>query len=213
MALTLYTYWRSTTSLRVRAALNLKGVAYLMRPVNLLTGDHRAAEYRDVNPSLAVPALRLDDGRVLTQSMAILDWLEEVYPDPALLPADPVERAQVRAAAQVIAMDSHPVNNLRVIQRLNTMGHDADTCAHWTRHWMALGFAAYQAMLPTGGPYSFGESLSQADLCLVGQMVNARRWSLDLTPFARLVDIDAAATDLPQVAAAMPENQPDMVAS
>ena len=212
MALTLYTYWRSTTSLRVRAALNLKGVDYQMRPLNLLSGDHRAAEYASMNPSLAVPALCLGDGRVLTQSMAILDWLEEVYPDPALLPADPVDRAQVRAAAQVIAMDIHPVNNLRVIRRLNTMGQNADACAQWTRHWMAQGFAAYQAMLPRGGPYSFGESLTQADLCLVGQIVNARRWSLDLTPFARLVEIDAAATALPGVAAAMPENQPDMVA-
>lgn len=205
----LYSYWRSTTSLRVRAALNLKGVPYETRPVNLLEGAQRSPDYSALNPVQGVPTLVLNDGTVLTQSMAILDWLDETYPDPALLPSDPVERAHVRAAAQIIAMDIHPINNLKVTEHLKGMGHSADEVSDWMRHWMAQGFAAFQAMISPEGPFSFGASLTQADLCLVGQMVNARRWGLDLTPFARLVSIDEAARAIPAIAAALPENQPD----
>ena len=209
MALTLYSYWRSTTSFRVRAALNLKGVAYTIRPINLLRAEHKTPDYAALNPVEGVPALVLEDGTVLTQSMAILDWLDDTYPEPGLLPADPVRRAKVRAAAQVIAMEIHPVNNLKVLGQLKAMGHSQDDCVVWMQHWMAKGFAAYQAMIPETGRFSFGDVLTQADLCLVGQMLNARRWQLDLGPFARLVAIDAAARALPAISAALPDNQPD----
>ena len=205
----LYSYWRSTTSLRVRAALNLKGVAYETRPVNLVDGAQRSADYTAINPVQGVPALVLDDGQVLTQSMAILDWLEETHPTPSLLPADPVARAQVRAAAQVIALDIHPVNNLKVLSYLKSLGHDQNAVTAWMCYWMARGLTAYQSLILPSGRYSFGDDVTQADLCLVGQMVNARRWGLDLSPFARLVDIDTAARSLPAIIAAMPENQPD----
>lgn len=205
----LYGYWRSTTSLRVRAALNLKGLAYETRPVNLLDGAQRAPEYAALNPGRGVPTLVLDDGTVLTQSMAILDWLEETYPDPALLPSDPLARAHVRAAAQVIAMDVHPVNNLRVVGHLKRMGHSADEVRDWMCHWMAEGFSAFQRLIAPTGRFGFGDAPTQADLCLVGQMVNARRWGLDMTPFARLVEIDEAARAIPAIHAALPEHQPD----
>ncbi len=205
----LYSYWRSTTSVRVRAALNLKGVPYETRPVNLLEGAQRSPDYAALNPVQGVPTLVLNDGTVLTQSMAILDWLDETYPDPALLPSDPVARAHVRAAAQIIATEIHPINNLKVVGRLKEMGHTADEATDWMCHWMAKGFSAYQSVIETDGAFSFGASLTQADLCLVGQMVNARRWGLDLTPFARLVSIDEAARAIPAIAAALPEHQPD----
>lgn len=205
----LYSYWRSTTSLRVRAALNLKGLNYEVRPVNLVAGAQREPGFLEVNPGGGVPALVLEDGTVLRQSMAILDWLDETHPKPLLLPVDPVARAQVRAAAQVIAMDIHPVNNLKVGNHLKAMGHSQEDVVNWMRHWMHEGFTAFQAMIAPEGRYCFGEDLTQADLCLVGQMVNARRWGLDLAPFARLVEIDARVRDLPAVAAAMPQAQPD----
>lgn len=205
----LYSYWRSTTSLRVRAALNLKGLSYEIRAVNLLEGVQHDPDYAALNPVEGVPTLVLRDGTVLTQSLAILDWLEEVYPTPALLPVSPVARAQVRAAAHVIALEIHPVNNLRVVQHLKALGHSQDDCVGWMRHWTAQGFDAYQALIPDSGPFSFGGALTLADLCLVAQMVNARRWGLDMTRFARLVAIDEAACAVPEIAAALPENQPD----
>lgn len=205
----LYSYWRSTTSLRVRAALNLKGLEYQIRPVNLLEGGQSASDYAALNPVQGVPTLVLEDGTALTQSMAILDWLEETHPTPPLLPETPVARAQVRAAAQVIAMEIHPVNNLKVVAYLKSLGHDQQQATDWMCHWMQKGFAAYQRLIPPGGRYSFGDALTQADLCLVGQMVNARRWGLDLAPYDRLTAIDAAARALPEITAALPENQPD----
>lgn len=206
----LYSYWRSTTAFRVRAALNLKGVAYDTVPVNLLDGAQASPDYTALNPMAGVPTLVLDDGTVLTQSIAILDWLDGTYPTPRLLPDAPTERAHVRAAAQVIAMDIHPVNNLKVVTRLKSMGHDQTDCVDWMHHWMRAGFAAYAALLPRqSGRFSFGDTLTQADLCLSGQMINARRWELDMTGFERLVGIDAAARTLPEITAALPENQPD----
>lgn len=205
----LFSYWRSTTSLRVRAALNLKAVAYTYRPVDLLSGGHRSAEFLSLNPSGGVPVLVLDDGTVLRQSMAILEWLEEVYPEPALLPFDALDKARVRAAAQIVAMDIHPVNNMKIGSLLRSMGHDQEDVVQWMCHWMDEGFAAFQALIPSEGRYCFGDNLTLADLCLVGQMVNARRWGLDLAPYSRLVEIDKAARAVPEIASAMPENQPD----
>lgn len=209
VSLKLYSYWRSTTSLRVRAALNLKGVGYDIQAVELMAGEHQGEAFRTLNPGAGVPVLELEDGTALPQSMAILDYIEEMYPEPPLLPSDPTAKARVRAAAQVIALEIHPLNNLKVLGHLKSMGHSQDDCVDWMHHWMREGFAAYQAMLPDGGIYSFGDSITQADLCLVGQMVNARRWGLDLTGFDRLVAIDQAACMLPAIAAALPEAQPD----
>lgn len=205
----LYSYWRSTTSYRVRIALHLKGVAFETISVDLVAGDQRAAEYTAINPGAGVPALVLGDGRVLTQSMAILEWLERAFPAPAMLPADPITAAQVRAAALIIATDIHPINNLKVVQRLKSMGHSqADTVA-WMNDWMVRGFEAYQASLPAGTDFSFGDTPSFADICLVAQLYNAHRWGADLTPFPRLTDIEARCLAMPAFDAARPENQPD----
>ncbi|GGL70521.1 maleylacetoacetate isomerase [Wenxinia marina] len=205
----LYTYWRSTTAYRVRIALNLKGIAYEPVPVNLVAGEQRAADYARMNPGLGVPTLVLEDGTVLTQSMAILDWLEETAPEPPLLPRDPVARARVRAAALTIAADVHPVNNLRVTQKLKEMGHSADEATAWMNDWMTRGFTALAALIPDEGPFAFGDAPGLADICLVPQIYNARRWGCDLTPFPRLTRIEAACLALPAFAAARPEAQPD----
>lgn len=206
----LYSYWRSTTSFRVRAALNLKGLAYEYAPINLVAGEQLGDEFAAVNPSKGVPALELDDGTVLTQSMAILSWLDETYPTPALLPADPIARAQVRAASDCIALDIHPVNNLRVLGYLKgPLGKTQDDAVTWMNHWMHEGFTAFNARIRPNTRLCFGDEVTLADLCLVGQMINARRWGLDLAPFERLVEIDAHAREIDAIARAMPENQPD----
>lgn len=206
----LYSYWRSTTSFRVRAALNLKGLAYEYAPINLVAGEQLGDEFAAVNPSKGVPALELDDGTVLTQSMAILSWLDETYPTPALLPADPIARAQVRAASDCIALDIHPVNNLRVLGYLKgPLGKTQDDAVTWMNHWMHEGFTAFNARICPDTRLCFGDEVTLADLCLVGQMINARRWGLDLAPFGRLVEIDAHAREIDAIARAMPENQPD----
>lgn len=205
----LYSYWRSTTSLRLRAALNLKGIAYEIVPVDLVAGDQRSDAYRAMNPGQGVPSLVLDDGIVLTQSMAILDYLDTVHPMPPLLPQDPVARARVRAAADQIALDIHPVNNLKVVNHLKSLGHTQDEAVTWMNHWMTEGFTAFQGLIRPDTPFCFGEAPGLADLCLVGQMYNARRWGCDLAPFARLVEIDARCQDIDAIARAMPEAQPD----
>ena len=205
----LYSYWRSTTSVRVRAALNLKGVAYDYLPVDLVAGEQRG-DYAAINPSKGVPSLILDDGRVLTQSMAILNYLEEVYPTPALLPADPVHRAHVRATADCIALDIHPVNNLKILGYLKgSFGRSQDDAVDWMRHWMTEGFTAFQALIRDDTPLCFGDAPDLADLCLMGQMVNARRWGLDLAGFDRLVEIDARLQQISALRDALPEHQPD----
>lgn len=207
----LYSYWRSTTSFRVRAALNLKRFDYDIAPVNLVEGAQRSADYLALNPVGGVPALVLDDGTVLTQSLAILDYLDATRPKPPLLPGDAVPRAQVLAAALAIATDIHPVNNLKVVGYLReNLGHSQDDAVVWMRHWMAEGLAAFQALIRADTRYCFGnDTPDMADLCLAGQMINARRWELDLASFARLVEIDEELRALPAIAAALPENQPD----
>ena len=189
--------------------MNLKGVAVTAVPVNLVAGEQNATDYVALNPGQGVPTLVLDDDTVLTQSMAILDWLEETHPDPALLPRDPIARAKIRAAALTIATDIHPVNNLCVTNKLKLMGHSQDEAITWMNGWMTRGFTAFSRLISQDGPFCFGETPGLADLCLVPQLYNAHRWGCDLKPFARLTEIEARCLALPAFDAARPENQSD----
>lgn len=206
----LHSYWRSTTSFRVRAALNLKGLAYDVAPVDLLAGEQRETDYVALNPGAGVPTLVLDDGTVLTQSMAILDYIEATWPSPALLPPDPLARARVLAAAHTLALDVHPVNNLRVVKHLrDDHGISAERVTDWMRHWMTEGLIAYEAQLDPAATFSFGDTPDLADLCLVAQLYNAHRWGVDLTPFPNIARIEASCLTVPAILAAHPDNQPD----
>jgi maleylacetoacetate isomerase len=208
----LYTYWRSTAAYRVRIALGLKGLSATQSPVHLVRGggEQHAPDYAAKNPAHLVPALELENGTVLTQSLAIIDYLEAMVPDPALLPADPVARAQVLAAAHLVAMDIHPINNLRVAKHLGEIfGADAEAKQAWMRHWMADGFAAVEQMVFQDTPFTFGETPTIADICLVPQLYNARRWGLDLSHYPRLTACEHNCLALPAFAQAAPEAQPD----
>lgn len=206
----LYSYWRSTTSYRVRAALNLKGVAYETVPVNLLAGEQSGASYSALNPGKGVPTLVLGDGTVLTQSMAILDFIEVTWPDPPLLPVVAEDRAKVLAAVYTMATDVHPVNNLRVVKALQARyGASDEDVRDWMRHWMAEGLTAYEALIRDDTPFSFGDAPDLADICLVAQLYNARRWDVDLLPYPNIARVEAACLAIPEVAAAHPDQQPD----
>ena len=199
----LYDYFRSSAAYRVRIALNLKGVAYARRDIMLLENQQRSPEHLARNPQGFVPALEAE-GKVITQSLAIIEWLDARHPEPRLIPADPDARAAAMARALVVAADTHPLNNLRVMRRLKEMGVDEEGRNAWTRHWIAEGFAALEAMAGDG-PFLGGDAPGIADLCLVSQMYNARRFETPLDAFPRLVAIDAAATALPAFAAAHPD--------
>ena len=212
--LTLYSYWRSSAAYRVRIGLNLKGLAYTLAPVHLLRegGQQHAPDYAALNPQQLVPALR-DGERVLTQSLAILEYLEETRPQAPLLPADAAGRARVRALAQLVACDIHPLNNLRVLQffdrQWNVPQPERDD---WVLHWMREGFTAMETMLAASadtGDYCHGNTPGLADCCLLPQLYNARRFKLDLDAFPTLRRIEAACLQLPAFDAARPENQPD----
>lgn len=206
----LYSYWRSTTSYRVRAALNLKGLSYETIPVDLVAGEQRADSYTQLNPGAGVPSLVLDDGSVLTQSLAILEYVDSVWPDPLLLPKEPLARARVQAVAQTVALDIHPVNNLRLIGQLKTrFSATAEQSQAWMCHWMEQGFAAVEALVETDAPFAFGEQPDLADLCIVAQVYNARRWGVDLAHFPRIAQIEANALKVPAIVAAHPDQQPD----
>lgn len=208
--LTLYSYYRSGTSYRVRLALNYKGVTYEQKPVNLKAGEQHGEAYRRLNPQGLLPALETPDG-LLTQSPAILEWIEETHPDPALLPAGTHERAKVRAAAAVIGCDTHPIQNLRILKYLKT-GLDQDQAAidAWSRHWIAEGFNAVEQMIrQAAGPFAFGEKPTLADIYILPQIYNAHRFGLDLKPYPRIRDIEAACADIPAFRAAHPSRQPD----
>ncbi|RVU86249.1 maleylacetoacetate isomerase [Leucothrix sargassi] len=205
----LYSYWRSTTAYRVRIALNLKGIEYDTSPVDLLKGEESDPDYVKLNPGQSVPTLVLDDGQVLTQSMAILDWLEEAHPEPSLLPMDVIERSKVRAASLTIATDVHPVNNLRVVAKLKSMGHSQEEAVAWMNDWMTRGFTAFEQLILEDTPYCFGNTPGLADICLVPQLYNAHRWGCDLTPFKRLTEIESRCLTHAAFDAARPENQPD----
>lgn len=208
----LHSYFRSSAAYRVRIGLNLKGVAHDMAYVHLVKdgGQHRSAAFRALNPMALVPALE-DGGHVLTQSLAILEYLDETHPEPALLPTSPLDRARVRGFALAIACDIHPVNNLRILNYLKApLGHDQATVDTWYRHWTQSGLAALEQMLPAhSGRFAFGDAPSMADLCLVPQMFNARRFKCDLSAVPRLVAIDAACQQLEAFAAAAPARQAD----
>jgi len=206
----LYSYWRSTTSYRVRIALNLKGLAYEVTSVDLVAGDQRAADYVDLNPGKGVPTLVLDDGTVLTQSMAILEYLDATEPAPRLIPTDPLERAKVMAVAHSVALDIHPVNNLRLIGQLKSrFGATPEDARDWMDHWMVEGFTAVEALLPDSESFAFGSAPNIADICITAQVYNAHRWGVDLEPFPKITRIEAACLNLPAFADAHPDNQPD----
>lgn len=205
MAMQLYDYFRSSAAFRLRIALNLKGLKYESVPVNLVANEQREAGYLQLNPLGLVPALATAEGELLTQSVAILEWLEEQYPEPPLLPADPLGRARVRAMVQTIACDIHPLNNLRVQRYLvDTLGADEKAKLAWYHHWIALGFAALEQQV-TGDRYCYGDSPTFADACLLPQVFNARRFEQDLQPFPRLRAIAAHLEQLSAFAAATPE--------
>jgi maleylacetoacetate isomerase len=209
--LKLYSYFRSSAAYRVRIALNLKGLSYEILPVHLTKdgGEQRRPEYRGVNPQMRVPALGPSDGEVITQSLAIIEYLDECFPEPGLLPADPVRRAKIRAVAQAIACDVHPLNNLVVLQYLKrTLQQEQTTIDSWYAHWIAAGFEAIEAMIAPG-PYAFGSEVTLADVCLVPQVANARRYKVPLENFPRVVAVDSACQKLAAFEQARPENQPD----
>lgn len=205
----LYSYFRSSASYRVRIALALKGLAYETVPVHLVKGEHLDERFAAVNPQARVPALKLDDGEVLIQSLAIIEWLDENYPVPPLLPDDQRERARVRAVTHIIAMDIHPLGNTGprnyLLKQLNL---DLETVDSWTRHWIEKGFATIERMIAPA-PYCFGAQPTLADIFLVPQVFNARRYKVDMTKFPKIAAADAACQKHPAFVAAAPAAQPD----
>lgn len=212
--LVLYSYWRSSASYRVRMALNLKGLDYEIRPVHLVRdgGQQFAPDYTRLNPQQLVPTL-VHGETVITQSMAMLEYLEECFGQPALLPADAPSRAHVRALANAIACDIHPLNNLRVLKYLVTKaGLSDEQKLAWYRHWTENGLAAVERMLANNGHtgrYCHGDSPTIADCCLLPQVYNARRFDCDLSGLDRIVRISDNLSSLPAIEQAVPENQPD----
>jgi maleylacetoacetate isomerase len=207
----LYSFFRSSAAYRVRIALNVKGVDYETVSVDLPGAAHRAPKFRAVNPQATIPTLD-DDGIILWQSLAIIEYLDARYPSPRLIPAEPVARARVQALAQLIACEIHPLNNLRVLQYLRgKLKLDDAAVSQWYSHWIAEAFGPLEALVAgfSGGRYCFGDALSLADVCLVPQMYNARRFNCDLAPYPTLVQITAGLETEPAFAAAAPERQPD----
>jgi maleylacetoacetate isomerase len=207
----LYSYFRSSAAYRVRIALNFKEVAYEVVPIHLLKdgGRHKAAEYRAVNPQMRVPSLALPGGEVLVQSLAIIDYLEETFPEPPLLPPDARSRAHVRAVADIVACDIHPLNNLEPLNYLrDPLGHDQAAVRAWYHHWILEGFAAIEALIKPG-PFAFGPAVTVADVCLVPQVANAKRFKVPLDAFPKILAAEEACQQLPAFEKARPENQPD----
>jgi maleylacetoacetate isomerase len=200
----LYDYWRSSAAYRVRIALNLKGIAYRSVAIDLRNGDQSGTDYIALNPQGLIPALAID-GQLLTQSLAIIDYLDVTHPQPPLLPAAPALRAAALAQALIIAADVHPIQNLRVMNRLkNQFGASDEAVTEWNRHWIGSGFAALEAAAPGEGLFG-GTAPNLADICLVPQLANARRFEVQLEAYPQLVRIDAALRAIPAFAAAAPE--------
>ena len=207
----LYSYWRSTTSFRVRAVLNLKGIACEIVAVDLLAGEQLLPSYLSMNRGAGVPTLVLDDGSVLTQSLAIIDYLDSQWAEPKLIPDDPKRRSQVLALAHTIAQDVHPVNNLKVLKQLKSRFQaTADDVGNWVRYWMVEGFAAAETLIPGNTEFAFGNGQPDlSDICLAAQVYNAQRWKLDLNPFPKVQYVTKNTLNLPAIQAAHPDNQPD----
>jgi maleylpyruvate isomerase len=206
----LFGYWRSSAAYRVRIVLNLKQITVNHIDVQLLAGEQRGTGYRAQNPAGLVPFWREADGFTLAQSLAIIAYLDETHPDPPLLPQDRRQRALCREIAYTIACDIHPIGNLRVLQKLEAdFSASPGTPAAWNRHWIAAGFEAIEARLKsTAGRNAVGDTITLADVCLIPQVYNARRYGLDLTPYPRIAAADEAARQLPAFVAATPEMQP-----
>ena len=206
----LYSYFRSSAAYRVRIALNLKGLPYEMVPIHLTKdgGHQHTPEFRAINPLARVPALELSGGEVLTQSLAIIEYLDEVHPDPPLLPSEALGRARSRAIAQMIACDIHPLNNLIALQYLRRqLKHEQPDIDVWYHHWITQGFTAMEGMLAPG-PYACGPHVTVADICLVPQVANGRRFKVPLEKFPKIVAIDAACLKLPAFVKPSPATQP-----
>jgi maleylpyruvate isomerase len=211
---TLYSYFRSSAAFRVRIALNLKGIKPDYRFVHLLKdgGQQHAGSYKAVNPQELIPTL-VHDGHTIGQSLAIMEYLDEIQPEPALLPKSPAGRARVRQIAYAVACDIHPVNNLRVLLHLrDDFGASEEKRAAWQRHWISLGFAAIETLLAGSrqtGRFCHGDTPTLADICLIPQLANARRVNLDLSPYPTILRIEQTALAHPAFAAALPSAQPD----
>jgi maleylpyruvate isomerase len=212
----LHGFWRSSTSFRVRVALDLKGIDYTQKTYRLREGDQRHPDYLAVNPQGLVPSLVTPNGLVLTQSLAIMEWLDETFPEPALLPTDANGRARVRALAQAVALDIHPINNLRVLFHLrDKFAADDKAQAEWFRHWATSTLSALEKTLASSsatGTFCHGDTLSLADICLVGQSVNNKRFEVDESQWPTISCIVATCLTLPAFQAALPAKQPDAVA-
>jgi maleylacetoacetate isomerase len=207
----LYSYFRSSAAYRARIALSLKGIAYDTISIHLTKdgGKQKQPEYRAINPQMRVPMLELDSGQRILQSLAIIEYLDEVYPDPPLLPKDPIERANVRAVAEIVACDIHPLNNTSPLNYLkNELGHAQPAVDAWYAAWVAAGFDAIEALIKPG-PYAFGNAVTIADICLVPQVFNAKRFKVPLDRYPKILAADAACAKLAAFDKARPENQPD----
>jgi len=211
----LYSYFRSSAAYRARIALNLKGLPYEMASIHLTRGggQQHGAAFRAVNPQRRVPALALDNGDMLIQSLAIIEYLDETHPEPPLLPGHPADRARVRALSQIIACDIHPIDNLRVLRYLaKPLGHDEAAIGVWFNHWIATGFEGLERILANdgqSGTFCHGEAPTLADICLVPQVFNSWRYKLDLAPYPTITRIFDSCMKLPAFEEARPEKQPD----
>jgi maleylacetoacetate isomerase/maleylpyruvate isomerase len=211
MALTLHSYWRATAPYRVRIGLALKGLPFTYRAVSLIAGEQSAPGYDAVNRQHLVPSLDVD-GHVLTQSLAILEWLEETHPQPPILPTSPLDRATCRAMAAIVACDIHPLNNLRVLQALQGLGHPmgGPDQMSWGARWIHDGFAALEPMVAAhGAGFAFGDTPTIADCCLIPQLWSASRFAVDLAAYPALAAVAAHAAEHPAFQAAHPDRQPD----
>ncbi len=209
MKLVLHSAKRASAPYRVRIGLNLKGAPFELRPVDLVANAHQTDDYRALNPQALVPTLEVD-GRHLTQSLAILEWLDETFPEPRLLPSDPFDRAIVRGMAEIIACDIHPLNNLRILRALTALEIDEDHRNAWVTRWITDGFSALEPMVARhSDSFAFGDTPGMVDCLLVPQVYNAGRFKVDLTPFPAIQAAAARAAEHPAIAAAHPDHHPE----